>query len=78
MKSKLLSRKFLLALATGVLIIANDGLDMGLDRDTIMSVVGIVGIWIFGEAAVDISGKEKKKPEVTDDATFKTPIEPTE
>lgn len=64
MKQKLLSRKFLLALATGILIIANDGLDMGLDTETIMYVVGIVGIWIFGEAAVDISGK--KKPEVPD------------
>lgn len=59
MKKKLLSRKFLIALATGLLIILNDGLEMGLDTETIMYVVGIVGIWIFGEAAVDISGKEK-------------------
>lgn len=61
MKKKLLSRKFILALATGVLVILNDGLDFGLDTDTIMYVVGIVATWIIGEAAVDA----KRKPEVS-------------
>lgn len=59
MKSKLLSRKFILALATGVLVILNDGLNMGLKTDTIMYVVGIVATWIVGESAVDISNKPK-------------------
>lgn len=59
MKSKLLSRKFILALATGVLVILNDGLDLGLKTDTIMYVVGIVATWIVGESAVDISNKPK-------------------
>jgi hypothetical protein len=63
MKSKLLSRKFILALATGLLVILNDGLSLGLDTETIMYVVGIVATWILGEAAVDA---RRKTPEVTD------------
>jgi hypothetical protein len=62
MKSKLLSRKFILALATGLLVILNDGLSLGLDTETIMYVVGIVATWILGEAAVDA---RRKTPEVT-------------
>lgn len=58
--SKLLSRKFIMALATGVLIILNDGLDMGLDSDTIMLVVGIVGGWIFVEGGTDIAKLRKE------------------
>jgi hypothetical protein len=61
MKSKLLSRKFILALATGLLVILNDGLGLGLDTETIMYVVGIVATWILGEAAVDA---RRKTPEV--------------
>lgn len=63
MKKKLLSRKFILALATGILVILNDGLDLGLQTETIMYVVGIVATWIVGEAAVDVS---RKSPDTSD------------
>lgn len=58
---KIKSRKFLMALATGILIILNDGLDMGLDTETILYVVGIVGGWIIGESAVDAARAVKNK-----------------
>lgn len=61
MRSKLLSRKFLMALATGILIVLNDGLDLGLDSDTIMLVVGIIGGWIFVEGSTDIVKMRKEK-----------------
>lgn len=72
MKSKLLSRKFLMALATGILIILNDGLDLGLDKETIMSVVAIIGGWIFVEGGTDIVKMRKEK----NNADFETPVEP--
>jgi hypothetical protein len=61
MIEKMKSRKFLMALATGVLIILNDGLSLGLDTETILYVVGIVGGWILGESAVDAVRASNKK-----------------
>lgn len=60
MAKKLWSRKFLLALATGILVVLNDGLDLGLDKDTIMMVVTVVVGWIFGESGVDIARTRKE------------------
>ena len=59
MKKKLLSRKFLMALISASLVIANDGLNLGLDQNTIVAFGSIVVAWIIGETAVDVSGKEK-------------------
>lgn len=56
---KLKSRKFILALATGILIVLNDGLNLGLNTETIMYVVGIVATWITGEALVDTARAKK-------------------
>jgi hypothetical protein len=47
------SRKFILAVATAVLTILNDGLDLGLPKDTILMVVGVVAAYIVGQSAVD-------------------------
>lgn len=58
--SKFKSRKFLLALATGVLIVLNDGLGLGLDAETIMYVVTVVVGWIVGESGVDIARTRKE------------------
>ena len=55
MLEKLKSRKFILAVASGVLIILNDGLGWGVDTETVLGFVGLVASYIFGEAAVDIA-----------------------
>ncbi len=59
---KLKSRKFILAVVTALLVIANDGLDLGIDSDTVLTFAGIVATWIIGESAVDAkrAGKETK------------------
>lgn len=59
MKSKFLSRKFLMAIISAALVIANDGLELGLDQNTIVAFGSIVVGWIVSEAVVDVSGKEK-------------------
>jgi hypothetical protein len=63
MKSKLLSRKFLMAVISAALVIANDGLSLGLDQNTIIAFGTIVVGWIIGESAVDA---RRKTVEVTD------------
>lgn len=75
MKSKLLSRKFILAVVSAALVILNDGLDLGIDKDTVIAFAGIVATYILGESAVDVA----KKPTTggtSNDSTFSTPIEP--
>jgi hypothetical protein len=53
MLEKLKSRKFLLALVTGLLVVLNDGLDLGIDSNTVITFAALVGSYIFGEAYVD-------------------------
>ena len=50
---KLKSRKFWMAVVSGLLIIANDGLDLGLPNESVMAIAAIALGYIFGEAAVD-------------------------
>lgn len=56
---KLKSRKFWLAVVSAALIIANDGLDLGVNNETVMAFAAIVIGWIFGESYID--GKKVKK-----------------
>ena len=53
MIEKLKSRKFLLAVVSALLIIANDGLGLNLDKDTIMTLASIVISYILGQSFVD-------------------------
>jgi len=53
MMSKFKSRKFILAVVSAVLIVLNDGLDLGIDSDTVLAFAGIVAVWITGESVVD-------------------------
>ena len=64
MKSKFLSRKFLMALISAALVIANDGLNLGLDSNTIIAFGSIVVGWIIGESAIDAkrAGGNDAKP----------------
>lgn len=50
---KFKSRKFWMAVITGFLVVANDGLDLGIDQDTVLTFSGLVISWILGESAVD-------------------------
>jgi hypothetical protein len=59
MKSKLSSRKFWMAVATAVLIVLNEGLDLGIDQETVLAFAGIIATYILGEAAVDATRNRK-------------------
>lgn len=64
---KFTSRKFILAVVSAVLIILNDGLDLGIDAQTVLAFAGIVATYIVGEAAVDVA---RKPQEVKDDGLY--------
>lgn len=53
-KSKITSRKFILAVVTALLIIANKGLDLNLPEDAINTIVLIILGYIGVEGAVDV------------------------
>ncbi len=53
MSEKFKSRKFWLATVSGILVILNEGLDLGIDQQTVMSFAALVLGWIFAEAYVD-------------------------
>lgn len=61
MKSKWTSRKFILAIVTGLVILANGVLEArgykGLDLDTIIGIVGVIGVYIFGESWADTQNR---------------------
>lgn len=59
MKNKLLSRKFLIAILTGVLISLNEALEWGWSQGAIDSIVTVAVGWIAVEGATDVM---KKKP----------------
>jgi len=52
-KRKLGSRKFWMAVASAVILIANDGLGIGLPEETLLAFVAVVITWILGESYVD-------------------------
>ena len=56
-RNKWLSRKFLMAAATAVFVILQDGLDLDLPKETIMSIVAVVIAWITGETVIDAVNK---------------------
>lgn len=55
---KFKSRKFWMAVVTAILVVLNDGLDLGVDSDTVLAFAGIVATWIIGESAVDATRKK--------------------
>jgi hypothetical protein len=59
MAKKFKSRKFILAVVTAVLIVLNDGLDLGIDSETVLAFAGIVAVWITGESVVDTARARK-------------------
>lgn len=53
MNSKLNSRKFWMAVISAALVVANEGLGLGIDSDTVLAFAGIIMSYIFGQAYVD-------------------------
>ena len=62
--NKLKSRKFWMAVVTAVLIVLNDGLDLGIDTETVIAFAGIVATFIIGESAVDAKRAGGKSDDV--------------
>ena len=50
---RLKSRKFLMALASALLIVFNEGLGWGIPPESYAWFVGVVVAWILGESYVD-------------------------
>lgn len=53
MKHPLKSRKFWMAVVSGLLVIANEGLGLDLPQEAIMTIAAVVIMYILGEAYVD-------------------------
>lgn len=51
--NKLKSRKFWMAVVSAALVIANDGLDLGVNNETVIAFAAIVVGWIIGESHID-------------------------
>lgn len=70
---RLKSRKLWITIVSAVLLVIKEGLDIPVDSETVLAFAGIVITAILGLAHVDA-----KRAEVTKNAEFKTPVEPTE
>lgn len=57
---KLKSRKFWMAVVSGLLIIANEGLGIGIPEDVVLPFAGLIIAYICGEAYVDGKREEKR------------------
>lgn len=56
---RLKSRKFLMALASAVFIVLNEGLELGVPTEAYSWIVGVVVAWILGESYVDSKAVKK-------------------
>lgn len=53
LKEKLGSRKFLVTIAGVITVVANDYFKLGLDKDTVFSMVSMIAAYVLGQAHVD-------------------------
>ena len=56
------SKKFIVALLTGILVAVNDAMGMPLTAETITMIAGVAATYIVGQGVADV-GKEKAKAE---------------
>ena len=61
-KQKLTSRKFWVAVASGIFIILSEGLSFNVDSELYWKIVALAISYIFGEAVVDIARAKKDIP----------------
>lgn len=66
---KFSSRKFWMAVITALLVVLNDGLDLGIDQDTVLTFAGLVISWILGESAIDTARARGAKKDDIDYST---------
>ena len=59
MKQKLTSRKFWLSIVSATLVVLNDGLDLGIDQETVLVFAGLIFSFIFSEGIVDATRAKK-------------------
>ena len=50
---KLKSRKLWMAVVGAVLLVLNEGLDLGINPEAILAVAGIIIAYVLGQGAVD-------------------------
>lgn len=62
--NKLKSRKFWMAVVGAALVVLNDGLELGIDNETVLAAAGLLMTWIIGESAVDTVKTKKKDDDV--------------
>lgn len=53
MLEKLKSRKFWMAVISAALIVANEGLDLNIPKDAVMTLAAVVISYILGQSYVD-------------------------
>lgn len=58
------SKKLTTAIASALLVILNDRLHLGVDHETTMEFVAIIGAYVVGQGIAD-AGKERAKLEAT-------------
>lgn len=56
---RLKSRKFLMALASAIFIVLNEGLELGIPADAYGWLIGVVISYIVGESFIDASAAKK-------------------
>ena len=54
--SSLSSRKFVTATGMALIVLLNRKLNLGFTPEELTQAVAMLGIWIFGESAVDVAG----------------------
>lgn len=57
---KMKSRKFWMSVIAALLVIANEGLDLGVNSETVMAFAAIVVGYIFGESYIDAKKIDQK------------------
>jgi hypothetical protein len=57
LKKKLSSRKLIITVSGIITVIANDYYNLGLEQESVLSVVGLMATYVLGQGYVD--GKER-------------------
>lgn len=59
--NKFLSRKFIVAVVSAILLVLNEGLGLNIPKDVVMPFVLLICTYLLGQSAVDVVGALKQK-----------------
>jgi hypothetical protein len=59
--SKWYSKKLFVALIGVLIIVLNDVLGLGIDSDTVWQFASVIGVYLFGQSAVDVQKHKKSE-----------------